>query len=255
MDTDRESRHNVAVGSERSTLMGRQLTNNQIGDNEGKRMPPAKRSTARPAKKTAKKTAKNSAKKATTRPAKKAVKRGGPRKMSAAHKAALAEGRQTSAIVDRYLSALHVPKQRGRKVSLASLQQRLAATEAKLKHASGVARSDRRAGPPRPAGARRRGDGRRNARHQVARGFVRTRGQEVRREARDRLRRLARRGRARAGAQEGRRPPHARLTGTSFTASRADLAGAGRAGRPSAPRRRGARGRSRPSRRYPSRPA
>jgi hypothetical protein len=136
MDTDRESRHNVAVGSERSTLMGRQLTNNQIGDNEGKSMPPAKRSTARPAKKTAKK----SAKKATTRPAKKAVKRGGPRKMSAAHKAALAEGRQTSAIVDRYLSALHVPKQRGRKVSLASLQQRLAATEAKLKHASGVAR-------------------------------------------------------------------------------------------------------------------
>jgi hypothetical protein len=136
MDTDRESRHNVAVGSERSTLMGRQLTNNQIGDNEGKRMPPAKRSTARPAKKTAKK----SAKKVTTRPAKKAVKRGGPRKMSAAHKAALAEGRQTSAIVDRYLSALHVPKQRGRKVSLASLQQRLAATEAKLKHASGVAR-------------------------------------------------------------------------------------------------------------------
>jgi hypothetical protein len=136
MDTDRESRHNVAVGCERSTLMGRQLTNNQIGDNEGKRMPPAKRSTARPAKKTAKK----SAKKATTRPAKKAVKRGGPRKMSAAHKAALAEGRQTSAIVDRYLSALHVPKQRGRKVSLASLQQRLTATEAKLKHASGVAR-------------------------------------------------------------------------------------------------------------------
>jgi hypothetical protein len=120
----------------RSTLMSRQLTNNQIGDDEGKRMPPAKKSTARPAKKAAKK----SAKKATTRPAKKAVKRGGPRKMSAAHKAALAEGRQVSAIVDRYLSALHVPKQRGRKVSLASLQQRLDATEAKLKHATGVAR-------------------------------------------------------------------------------------------------------------------
>jgi len=99
-------------------------------------MPPAKRTTARPAKKTAKKSAKKSA----TRPAKKATKRSGPRKMSTAHKAALAEGRQVSSIVDRYLSALHVPKQRGRKVSLASLQARLASAEEKLKHATGVAR-------------------------------------------------------------------------------------------------------------------
>jgi hypothetical protein len=60
--------------------------------------------------------------------------------MSTAHKAALAEGRQVSAVVDRYLSALHVPKQRGRKVSTATLQSRLAAAEEKLKHASGVAR-------------------------------------------------------------------------------------------------------------------
>ena len=101
-------------------------------------MPPAKKSTAtkssRPAKKAAKKTAKRTVKKATG-PAKR-----GPRKMSTAHKAALAEGRQVSAIVDRYLSALHVPKQRGRKVSAASLQQRLLDAEAKLKHASGVAR-------------------------------------------------------------------------------------------------------------------
>src|SRR6478736_1548778 len=101
------------------------------GDPRGRRMPPAKKSTAkkssRPAKKTAKKTTRNAA-------------RRGPRTMSSAHKAALAEGRQVSAIVDRYLSALHVPKQRGRKVSVASLQQRLADAEAKLKHASGVAR-------------------------------------------------------------------------------------------------------------------
>lgn len=107
-------------------------------------MPPAKRTTARPAKKTTKKSAKKSttrpAKKSTARPAKKAAKRSAPRKMSASHKAALAEGRQVSSIVDRYLSALHVPKQRGRKVSLASLQSRLAATEEKLKHATGVAR-------------------------------------------------------------------------------------------------------------------
>jgi hypothetical protein len=95
-------------------------------------MPPAKKSTTRPAKKAAKKAVKKTAKSA--------AKRGGPRKMSASHKAALAEGRQTSAVVDRYLSALHIPKQRGRKVSAASLQQRLTAAEDKLKHASGVAR-------------------------------------------------------------------------------------------------------------------
>jgi hypothetical protein len=113
-------------------------------------MPPAKKSTAkkstakkstakkssRPAKKAAKKTAKRSTAKKSTG----AAARRGPRTMSSAHKAALAEGRQVSAIVDRYLSALHVPKQRGRKVSVASLQQRLADAEAKLKHASGVAR-------------------------------------------------------------------------------------------------------------------
>jgi hypothetical protein len=114
-------------------------------------MPPAKKSTAtkssRPVKKAAKRpvkkstgtTTKKTSKKTTGKTTKAAAKRG-PRTMSNAHKAALAEGRQVSAIVDRYLSALHVPKQRGRKVSLASLQQRLAAAEAKLKHASGVAR-------------------------------------------------------------------------------------------------------------------
>ena len=108
-------------------------------------MPPAKKSTAkkssRPAKKAAKKTAKKTtAKKTTAKKSTGAAARRGPRTMSSAHKAALAEGRQVSAIVDRYLSALHVPKQRGRKVSVASLQQRLADAEAKLKHASGVAR-------------------------------------------------------------------------------------------------------------------
>jgi hypothetical protein len=103
------------------------------------RMPPAKKTTtkksaprkARPAKKATRKTTK----KAAGAPAKR-----GPRKMSTAHKAALAEGRQVSAVVDRYLAALHVPKQRGRKVSPATLQARLASAEEKLKHASGVAR-------------------------------------------------------------------------------------------------------------------
>jgi hypothetical protein len=99
-------------------------------------MPPAKRTATRKSTPRAARPAKQSTKK-TAKPA--AAKRG-PRKMSNAHKAALAEGRQISAIVDRYLSALHVPKRRGRKVSPATLQARLAAAEQKLKHASGVAR-------------------------------------------------------------------------------------------------------------------
>jgi hypothetical protein len=110
-------------------------------------MPPAKKSTAtkssRPVKKAAKRPVKKSTSKTTRKSTKrttKAAAKRGPRTMSNAHKAALAEGRHVSAIVDRYLSALHVPKQRGRKVSVASLQQRLSAAEAKLKHASGVAR-------------------------------------------------------------------------------------------------------------------
>jgi hypothetical protein len=102
-------------------------------------MPPAKKAT------TTKKTASRAARPArkSTKAAKKTTKATGtrgPRKMSNAHKAALAEGRQMSSVVDRYLSALHVPKQRGRKVSLATLQNRLQAAEEKLKHASGVAR-------------------------------------------------------------------------------------------------------------------
>ncbi|HZP28322.1 MAG TPA: hypothetical protein VFC99_05185 [Acidimicrobiia bacterium] len=98
-------------------------------------MPPAKKSTATKSARPAKKAGKRAVRKTTKTAAKR-----GPRKMSTAHKAALAEGRQVSAVVDRYLSALHVPKQRGRKVSPATLQARLEAAEAKLKHASGVAR-------------------------------------------------------------------------------------------------------------------
>ena len=99
-------------------------------------MPPTKQATSKktPAKRApAKKTAKKAA-------AQKAAKRSGPRKMSAAHKRALAEGRQSAAIVDRYLAALHVPKPRGRKVSLATLQQRLATAEADIKKTMGTAR-------------------------------------------------------------------------------------------------------------------
>src|SRR5690242_1918407 len=80
-------------------------------------------------------------KKAAKKPARKTVKtskRPAARKLSAAHKRALAEGRTMSATVDRYLSSVNTPKRRGRKVSKASLQQRLAGARAKAKTATGV---------------------------------------------------------------------------------------------------------------------
>jgi len=85
---------------------------------------------------------KKATKKAAKRPAKKAVrkatKRPAARKLSAAHKRALAEGRTMSATVDRYLSAVNTPKRRGRKVSKSALQQRLVDARAKAKSATGV---------------------------------------------------------------------------------------------------------------------
>src|SRR5437773_12454086 len=86
------------------------------------------------AKKAVKKSARKSARPRKRTPAK----AGGSRKLSTAHKRALAEGRTMSATVDRYLSAVNTPKRRGRKVSKASLQQRLAEARARAKSASGV---------------------------------------------------------------------------------------------------------------------
>ena len=60
--------------------------------------------------------AKKAARKPIKRTTKKATKRSAQRTLSAAHKRALAEGRTMSATVDRYLSAVNTPKQRGRKV-------------------------------------------------------------------------------------------------------------------------------------------
>jgi hypothetical protein len=75
-----------------------------------------------------------------TRKAAKTTKRPGPRKMSTAHKKALSDGRAMSATVDRYLSAIATPGRRGRKVSKATLQQRLGAAEVRLRASAGVAR-------------------------------------------------------------------------------------------------------------------
>lgn len=87
---------------------------------------------------------KKAAKKAAPKPAKKATRKATKapvqRKLSAAHKRALAEGRTMSAVVDRYLSAVNTPKRRGRKVSKAALVQRLGDSRAKAKSAKGVDR-------------------------------------------------------------------------------------------------------------------
>jgi hypothetical protein len=84
---------------------------------------------------------KKAAGKAAKKPARKAAKttkRPAARRLSASHKKALAAGRTMSATVDRYLSAVNTPKRRGRKVSKASLQQRLVDARAKARSATGV---------------------------------------------------------------------------------------------------------------------
>ena len=86
---------------------------------------PATKKAAKAVKKPAGKVAKN-------------TKRPSARRLSASHKKALAEGRTMSATVDRYLSAVNTPKRRGRKVSKASLQQRLVDARAKARTAKGV---------------------------------------------------------------------------------------------------------------------
>jgi hypothetical protein len=79
------------------------------------------------------------AKKTARKPARKtAAQRSSARRLSASHKRALAEGRTMSATVDRYLTAVNTPKRRGRKVSKASLQQRLADARLRAKSATGV---------------------------------------------------------------------------------------------------------------------
>jgi hypothetical protein len=79
-------------------------------------------------------------KKPATKTATRTTKRAVPRTMTSAHKRALSEGRAMSATVDRYLAAVNTPKRRGRKVSKATLQQRLAQARIDSKSAVGVER-------------------------------------------------------------------------------------------------------------------
>lgn len=60
------------------------------------------------------------------------------RGLSAAHKRALANGRTMSVTVNRYLSAVNTPKRRGRKVSRATLEERLARGRTVSKTATGL---------------------------------------------------------------------------------------------------------------------
>jgi len=80
-------------------------------------MPPAKKT-----RKTTKKTTRATAKKT----------------LSPAHKQALAQGRTMSLTVDKYLAAINTPKTRGRKVTKATLTQRLTDAQARLKTANGL---------------------------------------------------------------------------------------------------------------------
>jgi hypothetical protein len=88
-----------------------------------------------PAKKAIRKTTKR---KAARKTAPRATKRRATKTLSAAHKRALAEGRSMSATVDRYLAAINTPGKRGRKVSRATLEQRLVDARARANSETGV---------------------------------------------------------------------------------------------------------------------
>jgi len=92
-----------------------------------------------PAKKIGKAVKKTTTRRTTARKStRKAVKRPAKRTLTAAHKKALAEGRTMSVTVNAYLSAVNTPGRRGRKVSTATLEQRLAAARARSKTSTGV---------------------------------------------------------------------------------------------------------------------
>jgi len=65
-------------------------------------------------------------------------KRPAKRVLSTSHKKALAEGRTLSATVSRYLAAINTPQRRGRKVSKATMVDRLATARAQAKTAVGI---------------------------------------------------------------------------------------------------------------------
>jgi hypothetical protein len=86
----------------------------------------------------AKKATRNPAKRTTRQSVKGPAKPRAQRTMSPAHKKALAEGRSMSLTVDRYLAVVNTPKRRGRKVSKATLEQRLVSARGRSKTATGI---------------------------------------------------------------------------------------------------------------------
>ncbi len=102
-------------------------------------MPPVKRTTKKTSKATKKTTAKV-AKQAARKTKTAATKPRGPRKgsMTAAHKSALAEGREASRHVRAYMDALEISKpKRGRKLDPASVRKRIALIDEQVKKARG----------------------------------------------------------------------------------------------------------------------
>ncbi len=85
-----------------------------------------------------KKTVRNNA--GARRTKKAAPRRPGPKKVTAAHKKAMAQGRTEAAAVNRYLAALHVPRPRGRQVSEESLRARLRKAQQNARQATGLDR-------------------------------------------------------------------------------------------------------------------
>jgi hypothetical protein len=76
----------------------------------------------------------------TTTTKKKSGARRGPKKMTAAHKKAIANGRAENAVVEEYLGVLHRPKPRGRRPDVNALNRRRQKVRQALRQASGIER-------------------------------------------------------------------------------------------------------------------
>jgi hypothetical protein len=80
------------------------------------------------------------AKKARTSTTKKSGAKRGPRKMTAAHKKAIANGRAENAAVEQYLDLLHRPKPRGRRPDVNALKRRRQQVRSAAGQAAGLER-------------------------------------------------------------------------------------------------------------------
>jgi hypothetical protein len=80
------------------------------------------------------------AKKARTTTKRKSGAKRGPKKMTAAHKKAIASGRAENAVVEEYLTVLHRPKPRGRRPDVNALNRRRQQVRQAQRQATGMDR-------------------------------------------------------------------------------------------------------------------